>query len=265
MRRGQGQLACSAWRRWRGKCTAGYTFLTVGSGGGDLLSLGMSCRTQPSGMKLHQKVQVEYQGKVLHLGCQSSLPREVVTISSLSEFKKHLKSAFSETPSFIQSCKKQGVGLDDPNVSLPAQDTLSFYHSSFPSGKLTAQCHLKEKLGGSDGHRADWRGKSLPDPQGDPLQFHLKGVGVAVLVSALSCPHTISLQICWYPLSFLQCSITFAASASAAHLGQTEGTKGPMVREVKRRGKGLQVTLLKQENMRPKYFTYSLAKENSCL
>ena len=71
--------------------------------------------------------------------------------------------------------------------------------------------------------------------------------------------HAASLQICWCPLSFLQPSIVFAAAVTVAHIGEIQGTKGNMAREAKMLGynmcrNGLQVTLLKQGNMRPKYF-----------
>ena len=91
----------------RGDFIAVYSFFRRGSGGGgaDLLSLVTSDRTQGKGMKLCQgkfKLVIRKWSFTERVVCHwNRVPKGVVTAPSLSEFKE------------------QGVGLDDPNGSLP--------------------------------------------------------------------------------------------------------------------------------------------------
>ncbi|GAB0186609.1 hypothetical protein GRJ2_001126200 [Grus japonensis] len=84
-------------RRLGGDLIMAYSFLTRGSegAGADLLPLVTSDRTRGKGMKL-QWLDVRkrfFTERVV--GHWNSLPREVVTAPSLTEFKKHLDNALS--------------------------------------------------------------------------------------------------------------------------------------------------------------------------
>ena len=58
-------------------------------------------------------------------------PRKGVTERRLLEIKKHSDNTLDDMVSYLGSSVEPEVGLDNPCVSFPAQDSLGFYDSGY--------------------------------------------------------------------------------------------------------------------------------------